>query len=85
MLAFSELEPPGYGPRRVTQAEIRDAFAGGWRIDRIRPATFESRTREGPWAWLSAIVRLRRVRLGVRERRACCLRAAVIRLDRRGE
>ena len=43
MIAFSELEPPGYGPRRVTQAEIRAAFAGDWRVDSIRPAAFESR------------------------------------------
>jgi cyclopropane fatty-acyl-phospholipid synthase-like methyltransferase len=58
MLAFSDLEPPGYGPRRVTQAEIRAAFADGWRIDRIVPAAFESRIREGPRARLSSIVRL---------------------------
>ena len=58
MMAFSELEPPGYGPRRVTQAEIRAAFASGWRIDWIRATTFESRIREGPRAWLSSIVRL---------------------------
>lgn len=59
MIAFSDLEPPGYGPRRVTQAEIRAAFADGWRIDWIRPAAFDSRIRpEGPRAWLSSIVRI---------------------------
>ncbi len=59
MIAFSDLEPPGYGPRRVTQAEIRDAFAGGWRVNWIRPATFDTRIRsQGPRAWLSSIVRL---------------------------
>jgi cyclopropane fatty-acyl-phospholipid synthase-like methyltransferase len=59
MLAFSELEPPGYGPRRVTQAEIRAAFADGWRIRWIRPAAFDSRIRRaGPRAWLSSIARL---------------------------
>ena len=30
LLCFSELEPWGGGPRRVTQAEIRDAFVDGW-------------------------------------------------------
>src|SRR5262245_52207608 len=30
MLCFSEEEPPGWGPRRVTQAEIREVFAPGW-------------------------------------------------------
>ena len=58
MLAFSELEPPGYGPRRVTQQEIRDTFRDGWTVNYIRPATFESRTRTlGPRAWLSSITR----------------------------
>jgi len=58
MLCFSELEPPGYGPRRVTQQEIRDTFRDGWTVDYIRPATFESNTRkEGPKAWLAGITR----------------------------
>ena len=56
MLCFSDLEPPGYGPRRITRGEIRDSFSGGWTINYIRPAVFESRTRaEGPRAWLSSI------------------------------
>jgi cyclopropane fatty-acyl-phospholipid synthase-like methyltransferase len=58
MLCFSELEPGGYGPRRITQREIRESFRDGWTINYIRPATFESRTRaEGPRAWLSSISR----------------------------
>jgi SAM-dependent methyltransferase len=56
MLCFSELETGGYGPRRVTQGEIRDSFRDGWTINYIRPAVSESRTRaEGPRAWLSSI------------------------------
>ncbi|MGA2121333.1 MAG: class I SAM-dependent methyltransferase [Methanoregula sp.] len=56
MLCFSELEPGGYGPRRVTQEEIRESFRDGWTINYIRPSVFESRTRaEGPRAWLSSI------------------------------
>jgi len=56
MLCFSELEPVGYGPRRITKREIQDNFRDGWSINYIRPATFESRTRaEGPRAWLSSI------------------------------
>ncbi len=59
MLAFSELEPGCYGPRRVTQQEIREAYSPGWRINWIRPAVFESRTRsEGSRAWLSSITRI---------------------------
>ncbi|MEI7434232.1 MAG: class I SAM-dependent methyltransferase [Methanomicrobiales archaeon] len=56
MLCFSDLEPAGYGPRRVTKEEIRDSFGNGWSVNYIRPAVFESRTRtEGPRAWLSSI------------------------------
>jgi SAM-dependent methyltransferase len=56
MLCFSDLEPGGYGPRRITQGEIRESFRDGWTINYIRPATFESRTRaEGPRAWLASI------------------------------
>ena len=38
MLCFSENEPPDWGPRRVTQDEIRDVFADGWRVEAIEPA-----------------------------------------------
>jgi cyclopropane fatty-acyl-phospholipid synthase-like methyltransferase len=56
MLCFSEQEPGGYGPRRITQNEIQDSFSIGWSINYIRPAVFESRTRtDGPRAWLSSI------------------------------
>jgi cyclopropane fatty-acyl-phospholipid synthase-like methyltransferase len=56
MLCFSDQEPAGYGPRRITQGEIRDSFRDGWSVNYIRAATFESRTRaEGPRAWLSSI------------------------------
>jgi Cyclopropane fatty acid synthase and related methyltransferases len=58
MLCFSDLEPAGYGPRRITTREIQDSFRDGWSINYIRPATFESHTRvEGPRAWLSSITK----------------------------
>jgi cyclopropane fatty-acyl-phospholipid synthase-like methyltransferase len=58
MLCFSDREPGGYGPRRITEREIRETFSDGWLIKYIRPATFESNTRaEGPHAWLSSITR----------------------------
>lgn len=58
MLCFSEQEPPGYGPRRITRRDIEENFQDGWTINYIRPATFESRTRaEGPRAWFSSISR----------------------------
>jgi len=59
MLAFSEREPGGYGPRRITKKEIQSAFSDGWRINEIRAAVFESRTRsEGSQAWLSSIIKI---------------------------
>lgn len=59
MLAFSELEPGGYGPRRITKKEIQAAFSEGWRINEIREAVFESHTRpEGSKAWLSSITKI---------------------------
>jgi cyclopropane fatty-acyl-phospholipid synthase-like methyltransferase len=56
MLCFSDQEPGGYGPRRISKREIQESFREGWSISYIREATFESRTRiEGPRAWLSSI------------------------------
>ena len=59
MLCFSDREPGGYAPRRITEREIRETFRDGWAVRYIQPATFESNTRvEGPKAWLSSIVKL---------------------------
>ncbi len=65
ILCFSDLEPPGVGPRRVTQQEIRSAFADGWQVNQIREERFqtsdhpEARTFSpgGPKAWLATITR----------------------------
>jgi cyclopropane fatty-acyl-phospholipid synthase-like methyltransferase len=58
MLCFSDREPGGYGPRRITEREIRETFSDGWLIRYIRPAVFESRTQaRGPHAWLSSIAK----------------------------
>ena len=59
MLCFSEHEPGLYGPRRVTQAEIRAAFSKGWKINYIREAELETTSGAGGVkAWLSSITRL---------------------------
>jgi len=65
LLCFSDEEPGTQGPRRVSQGEIRDAFADGWAVEEIRPARFEVRpdleditfSEGGPRAWFSAIRR----------------------------
>jgi 2-polyprenyl-3-methyl-5-hydroxy-6-metoxy-1,4-benzoquinol methylase len=59
MLCFSEHEPGSYGPRRVTQAEIRATFSKGWKINYIREAELEiTFGTDGVKAWLSSITRL---------------------------
>src|SRR3954454_8163567 len=60
LLCFSELTPGTDGPRRVTQAEIRSAFADGWVVDRIEPDRFAVASGwpdAPPNAWLARIVR----------------------------
>jgi ubiquinone/menaquinone biosynthesis C-methylase UbiE len=47
LLCFSDREPPGEGPRRVTQQEIHDAFRDGWEVRSIREVRFETRTGPG--------------------------------------
>jgi SAM-dependent methyltransferase len=58
MLCFSEDEPPGWGPRRITQDEIRSAFSSGWRVDGIEPADIHVTLRSEPVrSWLASITR----------------------------
>ncbi len=65
LLCFSDKEPPGDGPRRVTQQEIREAFSKGWEVEAIQEARFEVRpdldnikfSDGGPFAWFSVIRR----------------------------
>jgi SAM-dependent methyltransferase len=58
MLCFSDRQPGAWGPRRVTQAEIRASFDDGWRVDSIEPARFDvTIDPNGALAWLAAITR----------------------------
>lgn len=41
LLCFSDAEPGTHGPRRVSERELRDAFAAGWQVERIEPSRFE--------------------------------------------
>ena len=56
MMCFSEHEPGNWGPRRVTQAEIRAAFRDGWRVDSITSSIFET-LGEPAKAWLASLTR----------------------------
>ncbi len=56
MLCFSELEPGSWGPRRVSQDEIRFAFSKGWEIEYLSAAQFETNfDNDCCRAWLSSI------------------------------
>jgi cyclopropane fatty-acyl-phospholipid synthase-like methyltransferase len=58
MLCFSDHQPGEWGPRRVTQDEIRTNFADGWRVDSIEPAVIAiTIDPNGAEAWLSVITR----------------------------
>lgn len=58
MMCFSDREPGNWGPRRITETEIRSTFAEGWRVNYIRASAFETNMGEAA-AWLASISKLR--------------------------
>ena len=53
MLAFSDQEPLGYGPRRISQFEIQEAFRDGWELQQIREARIEQNlNKKWAYAWI---------------------------------
>jgi hypothetical protein len=59
VLCFCDRQPGTLGPRRVTQAEIRDSFSGSWRVDSIVATTIEILTNpKGARAWRAGVTRL---------------------------
>lgn len=60
ILCFSDEEPWGGGPRRVTQAELRSSFAEGWLVVAIESIRFATRFQDdGARAWHATIERKR--------------------------
>jgi SAM-dependent methyltransferase len=60
LMSFSDRQPGDWGPRRVTEGELRAAFASGWRIESLTPDRFEINPGLGTpiaEAWLATIVR----------------------------
>jgi cyclopropane fatty-acyl-phospholipid synthase-like methyltransferase len=41
MLCFSDRQPGDWGPRRVTQDEIRASFSKGWQVNSIEAANLD--------------------------------------------
>ena len=59
LLCFSEHQPGDWGPRRVSESEIRGSFAEGWVVETIEPTIFEiTLAPDGAQAWLASIRRL---------------------------
>ncbi len=61
LACFCERQPGDWGPRRVTQDELRAAFADGWTVQSITAATMEVNPIEGHTSvqtWLAVISRL---------------------------
>jgi cyclopropane fatty-acyl-phospholipid synthase-like methyltransferase len=65
LLCFSDEEPPGEGPRRVSQQEIHSTFRDGWDVEAIRATRFKAVASAdaprfspgGPKAWLVTVRR----------------------------
>ncbi len=58
VLCFSDAEPDGWGPRRVTEGELRASFEDGWSVDGISAVRFETRRGpDGARAWLASFSR----------------------------
>jgi cyclopropane fatty-acyl-phospholipid synthase-like methyltransferase len=61
LMCFSDRQPGEYGPRRVSQDELRAAFSDGWAVTSIEASTFEVNPGSLPvpaaQAWLAAIQR----------------------------
>jgi cyclopropane fatty-acyl-phospholipid synthase-like methyltransferase len=59
VLCFSDRQPGLFGPRRVTQDELRAGFAGGWRVEAIEATTIETLADFGAaQAWLATVTRV---------------------------
>lgn len=59
LLCFSEREPPGAGPRRMSRRELETAFADNWQIESLEDVRMEAAphvpadvfSAGGPWAY----------------------------------
>jgi SAM-dependent methyltransferase len=58
LLCFSDRQPGIAGPRRITRDELRAAFADGWEVDAIEPATIDTVGGGSIQAWLATMTRV---------------------------
>ena len=60
LMCFSDRQPGEFGPRRVSQNELREAFAAGWTVESISADSFEINPMQGTThaqAWLAVLLR----------------------------
>jgi hypothetical protein len=58
LLCFSDAAPGDGGPRRISQPELRSAYATGWDVVSIATERIETNfASDGVPAWLATIVR----------------------------
>ena len=58
MLCFSDREPGDWGPRRITEDEVRASFSDGWTVDSIEPTALDITIDPGrALAWQVAVTR----------------------------
>jgi cyclopropane fatty-acyl-phospholipid synthase-like methyltransferase len=57
LLCWSERNPWGYGPRRVTQMELRGTFERGWNVESVEGVVYEGRHPDRIHAWLATLLR----------------------------
>jgi cyclopropane fatty-acyl-phospholipid synthase-like methyltransferase len=60
LMCFSDRQPGGWGPRRVSQDELRSAFTDGWQVLSVDAGTFDVNPIHGNTtvqAWLAKIRR----------------------------
>lgn len=61
LMCFSDRQPGDWGPRRVSEAELRSSFDAGWVIERIEPAEFHTNPTPGGDRAAAWLLRARRV------------------------
>src|SRR5512138_1204265 len=58
VLCFSDEEPPGPGPYRISESDLGDAFRGIFALTRLRAGRFERKAPEAARAWVATLVRI---------------------------
>jgi len=67
ILCFSEREPGEWGPRRVTELELREAFRDGWEVERIVPERLLTNLGHDIEGWLASVRRIANTRTQAEE------------------